>query len=286
MILFYFLSSMLIVSFPTEAAYSGLNCPTLAGNSTSTFKSNLNQLLSTLSSNSNRNDTAGFYNATVGTAYGLFLCRRDVSARICEECVANATSEALLRCPDNQQAVVWYDHCTLRYSNQPFYSEAATSPSMIGWSERNLTRYVEEPAELNDVLVTTLDNLVPKAANATDKFATKEANFTADLISFTVYSLGQCTQDLSAADCNACLRKGAAQLVLGKQGGRVLYPSCNVRYEMYPFYQEVTSTTKQSLAPEPSLPPPSLPPPASAPLSTRPGKYSITTKCFIIYGLI
>ncbi|XP_020426277.1 putative receptor-like protein kinase At4g00960 [Prunus persica] len=254
MILFYFLSSMLIVSFPTEAAYSGLNCPTLAGNSTSTFKSNLNQLLSTLSSNSNRNDTAGFYNATVGTAYGLFLCRRDVSARICEECVANATSEALLRCPDNQQAVVWYDHCTLRYSNQPFYSEAATSPSMIGWSERNLTRYVEEPAELNDVLVTTLDNLVPKAANATDKFATKEANFTADLISFTVYSLGQCTQDLSAADCNACLRKGAAQLVLGKQGGRVLYPSCNVRYEMYPFYQEVTSTTKQSLAPEPSLP--------------------------------
>ncbi|CAB4319785.1 unnamed protein product [Prunus armeniaca] len=235
MILFYFLSSMLIVSFPTEAAYSGHNCSTLAGNSTSTFKSNLNQLLSTLSSNSNRNDTAGFYNATVGTAYGLFLCRRDVSARICEECVANATSEALLRCPDNQQAVVWYDHCMLRYSNQPFYSEAATSP------------YVAEPAELNDVLVTTLENLVPKAAKATDKFATEKATFTADLILYTVYSLGQCTQDLSAADCIACLREGATQLVMSKQGGRVLYPSCNVRFEMYPFYQEVGGSTMGSM---------------------------------------
>ncbi|KAL6269310.1 hypothetical protein ACE6H2_026221 [Prunus campanulata] len=191
---------MLIVSFPTEAADTGHNCSTLAGNSTSTFKSNLNQLLSTLSSNANRNDTAGFYNAMFGTAYGLFLCRGDVSTRVCEECVANATSEALLSCPDNQQVVFWYDNCT--------------------------------------ELVTTLDNLVPKAANASYKFATEKKTFTANMISFTVYSLGQCTQDLSAADCNACLRKGATQLVRGKQGGRVLYPSCNVRFEIYPFYEE------------------------------------------------
>ncbi|CAL8174042.1 unnamed protein product [Prunus armeniaca] len=270
---------MLIVSFPTEAAYIGHNCSTLAGNSTSTFKSNLNQLLSTLSSNSNRNDTAGFYNATVGNAYGLFLCRGDSSASVCNECMDNATSEALLRCPDNQQTVVWYDHCMLRYSNQPFYSEAATSPSMTGWSPRNLPQYAEEP-ELNDVVGTTLDNLVRKGANARDKFATKEVTFTG-LISFTVYSLGQCTPDLSAADCNACLRKALTQLVPNKQGGRVLYPSCNVRFEMYPFYQEVTITTKQPLVPEPSLPPPpaltpSLPPPPSAPPSTRPGPSKVT----------
>ncbi|XP_021817360.1 putative cysteine-rich receptor-like protein kinase 9 [Prunus avium] len=262
-------------NFPTEAAYTGGYCSTLAG--TSTFKSNLHQLLSTLSSNANRSDTAGFYNATVGTAYGLFLCRRDVSARICKECVANATSKALLRCPDSQQAVVWYDYCMLRYSNQPFHSEAATSPDWVLYSTENLTEYMEEPAELNDVLVMTLDNLVPKAANASDKFATEEATFTPNVISFTVYSLGQCTQDLSATDCNACLRKGATRLVPSKQGGRVLYPSCNVRFEMYSFYQEVTSTTKQSLAPEPSLPPPPalprwLPPPPSAPPSTRPGE--------------
>ncbi|CAL9020403.1 unnamed protein product [Prunus brigantina] len=191
MILFYFLSSILIVSFPTEAEYIGHNCSTLAGHSTSTFKSNLNQLLSTLSSNSNRSDTAGFYNATVGTAYGFFLCRRDVSARVCEECVANASSESLLRCPDNQQSVVWYDHCMLRYSNQPFYSEAATSPSMIGWRERNLTEYAEEQAELYVALVTSLNNLVSKAVEASDKFATEEGTITAKQMSFGVYSLGQ-----------------------------------------------------------------------------------------------
>ncbi|XP_008237551.2 PREDICTED: putative receptor-like protein kinase At4g00960 [Prunus mume] len=259
---------MLIVSFPTEAKYIDHNCSTLAGHSTSTLKSNLNQLLSTLSSNSNRNDTAGFYNATVGTAYGLFLCRRDVSACVCEECVANATSIALQRCHDNQQAVVWYDDCMLRYSNQPFYSEASTSPRLVTWSSK-LTQYVEELALFNYVLVRTLDNLVLKAANASDKFETEEVNFT-DRISLTVYSLGQCTQDLSAADCNVCLRKAVAQLEPNKRGGRVLYPSCNVRFEMYPFYQEVISIPKQPLVPEPSAPP-----------STRPGRNKVT---FIIFA--
>ncbi|CAB4319786.1 unnamed protein product [Prunus armeniaca] len=281
MILFYFLSSILIVSFPTEAEYIGHNCSTLAGHSTSTFKSNLNQLLSTLSSNSNRSDTAGFYNATVGTAYGLFLCRRDVSARVCKGCVANAISKALVRCPDNQQAVVWYDYCMLRYSNQPFYSEAATSPVLVWSFNKNLTQYRVEPAEINVALVKTLDNLVPKAANASDKFATEEATVSKSLISFTVYSLGQCTQDLSAADCNACLQKGATRLVPSMQGGGVLYPSCNVRFEMYSFYQEVKNSTKGSLPSGPSLPPPpalpaTLPPPPSAPLSTRPGRSKVT----------
>ncbi|BFG40871.1 hypothetical protein CerSpe_271450 [Prunus speciosa] len=277
MILFYFLSSMLIVSFPTEAAYTGHNCSTLAGNSTSTFKSNLNQLLSTLSSNANRNDTAGFYNAKVGTAYGLFLCRGDVSARVCEECVANATSEALLSCPDNQQAVFWYENCTLRYSNQPFYSEAATSPELVTWSERDVTQYVTKADDLDDEVVTTLDNLVSKAANASYKFATEKKTFTANKILFTVYSLGQCTQDLSAAVCNACLQKGATQLVRqGKQGGGVQYPSCNVRFEIYDFYEEGTSITSEPSLPPPPALPPSLPPPPSEPPSTRPGRSKVT----------
>ncbi|KAM1568838.1 hypothetical protein ACFX10_034024 [Malus domestica] len=253
MIPFYFLSLLLIAlaSTTTGAAYSSHNCSTsLAPNSTGTsFKSYLNQLLSNLSSNANH-DATGFYNATtVGPAYGLFLCRRDVSANACKECVVNAASQALLLCPDSQEALISYDNCTLSYSNRPFSSWAAvTSPVLVIWSPQNLSQYVEKPANVTEVLRATLGSLVPKAANAIDRFATEERLFQSNLISSAiVYSLAQCRPDLSAADCNACLEEGKTQLAPSccdaKQGGRVLYDSCNMRFEMNPFYQDVITPT-------------------------------------------
>jgi hypothetical protein len=53
----------------------------------STYESNLNHLLASLSSNATR--ATGFYNTTasspnsVDTVYGLFLCRGDVSTDAC-----------------------------------------------------------------------------------------------------------------------------------------------------------------------------------------------------------
>ncbi|KAM1264140.1 hypothetical protein ACFX15_033539 [Malus domestica] len=265
MIPFYFLSLLLIAlaSTTTGAAYSSHNCSTsLAPNSTGTsFKSYLNQLLSNLSSNANH-DATGFYNATtVGPAYGLFLCRRDVSANACKECVVNAASQALLLCPDSQEALISYDNCTLSYSNKPFSSWAAvTSPVLVIWSPQDLSQYVEKPANVAEVLRATLGSLVPKAANAIDRFATEERLFQSNLISSAiVYSLAQCRPDLSAADCNACLEEGKTQLAPSccdaKQGGRVLYDSCNMRFEMNPFYQDVitpTSPTNKSGRSKPS----------------------------------
>ncbi|KAB2617315.1 cysteine-rich receptor-like protein kinase 10 [Pyrus ussuriensis x Pyrus communis] len=80
--------------FPTSTAadYLAQLCPN------STFQSNLNRLLSTLSSNANR--SIGFDNAIVQTTnnavYGLFLCRGDIVVTdACETCVATAIAEAL-----------------------------------------------------------------------------------------------------------------------------------------------------------------------------------------------
>ena len=82
------------------------------------------------------------------------------------------------------------------------------------------------------------------------KFATKEENFTGFQ---RVYSLVQCTPDLSPDQCDRCLIGTIAILpdcCGGKQGARVLFPSCNVRYELYPFYQSVAA---------PPSPPPARP---------------------------
>ncbi|KAH1111770.1 hypothetical protein GYH30_010213 [Glycine max] len=55
---------------------------------------------------------------------------------------------------------------------------------------------------------------------------------------------------------------------LGKRGGRVLYPRCNVRYELYPFYHVTASP------PSPSPSPPTLLPPSTSPIS--PGSSGIS----------
>ena len=54
-------------------------------------------------------------------------------------------------------------------------------------------------------------------------FATKEAMFSSSL---TLYSLVQCTPDLSSFDCNKCLEGAKANLPTycsGKQGAMGLY---------------------------------------------------------------
>jgi len=75
------------------------------------------------------------------------------------------------------------------------------------------------------------------AAAVGNKFATREANISGFE---SVYCLAQCTPDLSLSDCRRCLSEVIGDLPWcceGKRGGRVLYPSCNVRYELYPFYR-------------------------------------------------
>ncbi|TQE04132.1 hypothetical protein C1H46_010244 [Malus baccata] len=248
-----------LLSLPTitEADYLVHYCPnTTTFTPNSTFQSNLNRLLSTLSSNANR--STGFYNATVQTTnnavYGLFLCRGDVAGtQACETCVATAISEAPQRCPVEKQVVIGYDDCMLRYSNELFFSTATESPRLYMSNNKNAT----DPTRFNQVLAASMNEVATEAANDADKFATNQANVSG-LIS--VYSLGQCTQDLSEADCNRCLRLAIAQLpncCNGKLGGRVLFPSCHVRYEVYPFYaQNSTSAPEPAPGPLPPLPPP------------------------------
>ena len=54
-----------------------------------------------------------------------------------------------------------------------------------------------------------------------------------------LYGMVQCTRDLSCNNCFKCLDSIIAKLpscCSGKVGGRVGAGSCNIRYEMYPFF--------------------------------------------------
>ncbi|CAI9760054.1 unnamed protein product [Fraxinus pennsylvanica] len=91
------------------------------------------------------------------------------------------------------------------------------------------------------------------------KFATKDADFTE---SVKLYTLAQCTPDLSSKDCDFCLQNANSRLPTCceyKKGGRVISPSCNIRYEIYPFYN---ATTVPAPAPAPAPAPVLAPAPA------------------------
>ncbi|XP_059638893.1 cysteine-rich receptor-like protein kinase 10 [Cornus florida] len=275
----FFPNTIITEAAPSYRAHICTNETTYTSNTT--FQSNLNLVLSYLSSN----DTTinGFYKATAGpdvpdVAYGLFLCRGDVAGTdVCQDCVAHAVKETVEQyCPNQKKAIIWYDECMLRYANQSFFSTMEESPNVNVWNPNNVT----EQDRFEQLLGETVDDLANLVSNDESgnvtRFATQEADFTAFQ---KLHSLAQCTPDLSRSDCNRCLRVAISILptcCVGKQGGRVLLPSCNIRFEISPFYTSVAT-----------VPPPtpillSPPPPARTPLASPQGKGIISSQTIVV----
>lgn len=92
------------------------------------------------------------------------------------------------------------------------------------------------------LLYTTLNETADEAVNSSNGDSVRlYATGQAEISGFqTLYTLTQCTPDLTPRDCRRCLSGVIGDLQWccpGSQGGRVLYPSCNFRYELYPFYR-------------------------------------------------
>ncbi|XP_074267727.1 cysteine-rich receptor-like protein kinase 8 [Silene latifolia] len=235
----------------------------------STYQTNLNSLLRALASNAT-NNPSGFYRTTVGNPtieaiYGEYLCTGDQNISSCHQCVATATTTDIPRlCPNMKVAILWYDECLVRYSNTSFFNSMDQSPSWIAWNPNNIigdeTRYM-------DAVTNMISNVIAVRAakgGSFKKFATDFVNYSAIQ---PIYGLGQCTPNLNANDCYECLNS-SIQSFHQKPGGRVLAPSCIVRFEAYPFFN-------LSYLPQAS------PPSPSPLLSPSHGKKKISTKVLV-----
>ena len=233
-------------SAPTYSTHYCSNSTFFIANST--YQTNLNLVLSSLNSHATDNNNNGFYNASAGdnpaddVVSGLFLCRGDVNTAVCQDCVATASEHILRRCPLDKVAIIWYDECLLRYSNQSIFATINEVPGFYLVSTDNIAE--AESDRFNYVLAKAMNSLVTRASNSDSgrKFATEQDEFTS---SKSLYSLSQCTPDLTVSDCSRCFQSAIAALPTccnGKQGGRALLPSCNIRYELYPFYN-ITSAS-------------------------------------------
>ncbi|XP_010247024.1 PREDICTED: cysteine-rich repeat secretory protein 38-like [Nelumbo nucifera] len=200
--------------------------------SNGTYEKNLNQLTDYLSS---KVPPTGFGFDSVGEApdrvNGLALCRGDVSTEDCKSCVIGANSEIRQRCPNDKEAIIWYDNCLLKYSNLDFSGKIDYKYRFYMWNTQN----VSDPASFNQKTEELLSRLAEQAYRGAMLFATGEQQLDEAV---TLYGLVQCTRDLPSAGCKRCLDDAISELPSccdGKRGGRVVGGSCNFRYELYPF---------------------------------------------------
>ena len=221
-----------------DPTYVTHDCQEDGTTANSAYQGNLKTLLSSLSSKATVNT---FYNNTVGgrnapnPVYGLFMCRGDVPFQLCGQCVLNATQTLYSMCNLSTSAIIWYDECMVRYSNSSLFPSKGI-PILV---YETVTINVSNQASFMPLLGHTLNKTADEAAFSPtgDMYATKEAKVSENQ---TLYCLAQCTRDLSPQHCRTCLANLTELLPRcceGKQRGRVLSPSCNFRYELYPFYR-------------------------------------------------
>ncbi|KAF3640960.1 putative (E,E)-alpha-farnesene synthase-like [Capsicum annuum] len=204
----------------------------------STYKKNLNTLLTSLSS---KLDKYGFYNASIGQNSDIVsvivLCRGDLEMEKCRTCVSNIAQQIVKSCPKQKQALGGYEECIIKYSNRSIKDTQSIFSPYYYWS----IKYASGSVEFNQELRKLLESLRVVAAADDRKYASGNAtgpNFQ------TIYALVQCNPDLSPQDCSDCLTEAYGDMsdcpCNGKKGGRIFTNGCNFRFETYHFFREMT----------------------------------------------
>ncbi|KAE8728551.1 cysteine-rich receptor-like protein kinase 29-like [Hibiscus syriacus] len=242
LLLWFFTIFKLISSIACQSATYNNHACLGPGNETATagYISNLTVLLDSMSSKASDNS---FYNDSLNGIYSLFLCRGDVSSDVCRVCVYNATQTCTQVCPSDKSAIIWYDQCLLQYSDINFFGQPRFFPMLLMWNTHNST----SPEEGNIGTLGLFYSLVDQAPYAENMFRTNE--MVVGNGPERRYGLVQCSRDLDVRSCSSCLGQllnRSEECCIERTGWRILSPSCFIRYEMYPFYNQTSSDSTES----------------------------------------
>lgn len=226
---------LLLFLSPVHPDHLADRCDGLNYTVSSTFDQNLRTLLSSLSANGK---SSGFYSGSFGEnqnlVYGLALCRGDITASTCGTCLDQASDEVSEECPNRKEAIIWYQHCLIHYSDRKFFGNVDIDSEVLMWNGQNAS-------EMDNGLVDAkplMYGLVNKTTVAPLMFAVGNASFGEW---GTRYGLMQCTRDLSRDGCRNCLEGLMSyfeRCCVGKKSWQILGASCRIRYDAYHFYEE------------------------------------------------
>ncbi|ONM57995.1 Cysteine-rich receptor-like protein kinase 25 [Zea mays] len=246
-----------LFSAPSDGAtaeYAEYTCNGTTGNFTSgsAFAANLDRLVAELPGNASASpllfaSASAPGSADADTAYGLALCRGDVTdARACSACLADAFSRLRRLCGGDRDATFYADLCTARYSGADFMARPDDNSPVVNGMDANASTYPgwdAANATSRSFFLSLVGTLFGEmsmygAYNSSRRLATAVMFINAGLP--TVYGLAQCTPDLAPAQCWHCFQ-GLGDLNRqwydGREGGRVSGVRCSFRYEGYQFYQ-------------------------------------------------
>ncbi|XP_057757396.1 cysteine-rich receptor-like protein kinase 25 isoform X1 [Arachis stenosperma] len=210
-----------------------------SNNQPTNLQKRLTTLLFDLSSKARNSNDNEFYMSNVSNNFfGLYLCRADLPSSLCADCIVNATNRIASECPTSMEAVIWYNHCLLRYSNYSFFRTMGTNPR---FKMMNVTDYDDYKSYYKYELWSALTKVAGEIWDRSDRYYTE--SFVLNDVQ-RLFVQGQCTKDLATLDCNYCIHDVIETAIpwccLGSIGGRVLYPSCTLRFELFPFYRNGT----------------------------------------------
>ncbi|KAI5330963.1 hypothetical protein L3X38_021089 [Prunus dulcis] len=218
------------------------------------YQENLNSLLSSFSSNTENN--SGFYSSSKGQdsnkINAIALCRGDLSQDSCQACLNTSTVILLQNCSAHKEAIIWAERCMVRYSHDVIFGIEQTDP----FKHLPSPNHPKNPQQFEPVLTLLLGNLTDRAVDSSKKFAAGHATVPGGE---TIYALAQCTPDIDKQNCSSCLKQSVKdiQTCCGRwNGGRVLKPSCNLRYENSSFYASTVDSVVDIPAPFPAAPAP------------------------------
>ncbi|KAF0905216.1 hypothetical protein E2562_001005 [Oryza meyeriana var. granulata] len=228
---------LLVAAFalPLATAQPWPTCGT-GGNYTagSTYESNLQSLVTTLRANASSSPTL-FASGVRGTApnavYGLLLCHGDVSPSDCFDCGTRVDEDVGKVCNRTKDAALVYNQCYSPFSDKGDFLAATNNSGEFSLLISG-TNMISSDVAGYDRAVTELLNATVRYAmdNSTRLFATGHGVGT-DPGFRNIYSMAQCSPDLSPALCRSQWWK---EFLFPKngEGARVAGPRCYLRSEL------------------------------------------------------
>ncbi|XP_050370259.1 cysteine-rich repeat secretory protein 38-like [Argentina anserina] len=248
-------------------------------NATTAYKQNLNTLLLSLSSN-NQSNNYGFLNLTMGTGTNkvniMALCRGDLAQNQCRTCYSEASIILSQNCTNQlYEGIIWAQGCTVRYSNSTIFGIEEDEPLQLLSSPNGVPNAADFKLVLNPLLKALVQNA--SSGDSMKKFAAGHAPVPAgSATNQTIYASVQCSPELDKQTCSDCLEDSIEDIPKccdGKDGARILKPSCILRFEKGMFYEpgadSLVNITTASPSPT-ATPPPITPTPSATPTPTTP----------------
>jgi hypothetical protein len=231
---------------PSSSSSSNLN--------NSAFWSNVVALLDALPSAAAPSRFASISSGNGTTrAFVRGICRGDTLPADCAKYLQNATLTIQSRCNrSSRRAGIWYDKCFVSYadtnastSQEQSFRSILYNTGEVGDKDAFETTYYALMRQLTARVVngsgtaTSPSSSSSSLRSVSPMFATGEAVYDAAAPNGTMYGLLQCMRDRTQAECEQCLKDSVGRLpscCYGHQGGVVLGYNCNLRVEIYTYY--------------------------------------------------